>query len=129
LIFGRLTAADYEDAVAQDPRVDALRAKMTVRENPVFTQAYYDADERCIGNAVQVFFDDGSATERVVVDVPAGHRRRRAEGLPLLVKKFEASVAAHFPPKQTEAIKRLFAARARLEQLPVQEFMAGLVKN
>ena len=129
LIFGRLTAADYEDAVAQDPRVDALRAKMTVRENPVFTQAYYDADERCIGNAVQVFFDDGSATERVVVDVPAGHRRRRAEGLPLLVKKFEASVATHFPPKQTEAIKRLFADRARLEQLPVQEFMAGLVKN
>jgi 2-methylcitrate dehydratase len=129
LIFGRLTAADYEDAVAGDPRIDALRNKMQVRENPTFTQEYYAPDNRHIGNAVQVFFKDGSSTERVAVDYPIGHRKRRREGMPVLVKKFEASVSAHFLPKQTEAIKALFADRARLEQMPVQEFVAGLVKN
>jgi 2-methylcitrate dehydratase len=129
LIFGRLTAEDYEDSVAHDPRVDALRAKMTVRENPTFTQAYYAADQRYIGNALQVFFKDGSATDRIAVDYPIGHRKRRAEGMPVLVKKFEASVAAHYSPKQTESIKALFADRARLERMPLQEFVAGLVKN
>jgi 2-methylcitrate dehydratase len=129
LIFGRLTAEDYEDSVAQDPRVDQLRNKMTVRENTTFTQEYYAADKRYIGNAVQVFFRDGSSTERVAVDFPIGHRKRRAEGMPVLVKKFEASVAAHFSPKQTESVKALFADRAKLEQMPVQEFVAGLVKN
>jgi 2-methylcitrate dehydratase len=78
---------------------------------------------------VQVFFNDGSATERVEVDVPIGHRRRRAEGMPVLVRKFEASVAAHYSPKQTEFIKALFADRARLEKMPVREFVAALVKN
>jgi 2-methylcitrate dehydratase len=129
LIFGRLTAADYEDGVASDPRVDALRNKMQVRENPTFTQDYYAADKRYIGNAVQVFFKDGSSSERIAVDYPIGHRKRRQEGMPVLVKKFETSTAAHFSPKQTDAIKALFADRARLEQMPVQEFMAGLVKN
>jgi 2-methylcitrate dehydratase len=129
LIFGRLTAADYEDTVANDARVDWLRGVMQVRENTQFTQEYYAADKRYIGNAVQVFFRDGSSTPRVAVDYPIGHRKRRAEGMPVLVKKFEASVAAHFAPKQTESIKALFADRARLEQMPVQEFVAGLVKN
>jgi 2-methylcitrate dehydratase len=78
---------------------------------------------------VQVFFRDGSSTPRIAVDFPIGHRKRRAEGMPVLVRKFEASVAAHFTPKQTESIKALFADRARLEQLSVQEFVAGLVKN
>jgi len=129
LIFGRLTAADYEDNIANDARVDALRSVMQVRENTQFTQEYYAADKRYIGNAVQVFFRDGSSTARVAVDFPIGHRKRRAEGMPVLVKKFEASVAQHFTPKQTESIKALFADRARLEQMPVQEFVAGLVKN
>jgi 2-methylcitrate dehydratase len=129
LIFGRLTAADYEDSVANDPRVDKLRSVMQVRENTQFTQEYYAADKRYIGNAIQVFFRDGSSTPRIAVDFPIGHRNRRAEGMPVLVKKFEASVAAHFGPKQTESIKALFADRARLEQMPVQEFVAGLVKN
>jgi 2-methylcitrate dehydratase len=129
LIFGHLTAADYEDDVARDPRIDALRAKMQVVENPVFTQEYYAPDKRYIGNAVQVFFKDGTATQRISVDYPIGHRRRRAEGMPVLVQKFESSVAAHFSAKQTDAIKQLFADRARLEQMPVHEFMACLVKN
>jgi 2-methylcitrate dehydratase len=128
LIFGRLTAADYEDDVASDPRVDALRAKMLVRENTVFTEEYYAAAKRHIGNAVQVFFADGTHTGRVQVDVPVGHRKRRAEGIPLLVRKFEASVDAHFKASQAARIKSLFADRETLEAMPVHEFVAALVK-
>src|SRR5262249_29155597 len=119
LLFGRLTAEDYEDSVASDPRVDALRAKMEVRENPTFTAEYYAADKRYIGNAVQVFFRDGTSTERFQVDYPIGHRKRRAEGMPVLVKKFEASVDAHFAAKQAEKIKTLFSKRAELDAMPV----------
>jgi 2-methylcitrate dehydratase len=129
LLFGRLVAEDYEDSTANDPRVDHLRNKMVVRENTKFTEEYYAADKRYIGNAVQVFFKDGTASQRVAVDFPIGHRRRRAEGMPVLKKKFEASVVAHFSPKQTESIKALFADRARLEQMAVNEFVSGLVKN
>jgi 2-methylcitrate dehydratase len=129
LIFGRLTAADYEDTVAQDPRIDALRERMQVRENPAFTQEYYAPDKRYIGNAVQVFFDDGSASERVQVDFPIGHRRRRAEGMPVLVKKFEASVDGYYGAKQAARIKGLFARATELDALPVNELMAALVTN
>ena len=129
LIFGRLGAADYEDAVARDPRIDALRAKMQVRENPQFTTEYYAADKRYIGNAVQVFFRDGSHSERIQVDFPIGHRKRRAEGMPVLRKKFEAAVEAHFPPKQAERVKALFAKPAGLDALPVNEFVAAMVTN
>jgi 2-methylcitrate dehydratase len=129
LLFGRLTAADYEDAVARDPRIDALRAKMQVRENPKFTEEYYAPDKRYIGNAVQVFFRDGSHTERVAVDFPIGHRKRRAEGMPVLVRKFEAAVDARFPAKQAERIKALFAKPAALDTLPVNEFVAAMVTN
>src|SRR5437764_215581 len=115
LIFGRLTAADYEDTVAADARIDALRERMQVRENPTFTEEYYAADKRYIGNAVQVFFRDGSHTARVQVDVPIGHRRRRAEGMPVLVGKFTAAVEAHFAPRQAERIKALFAKAPELD--------------
>lgn len=128
LIFGRLTAQDYEDAVAADPRIDALRARMQVLENPTFTQEYYAPDKRYIGNAVQVFFRDGSSTARVQVDYPIGHRKRRAEGLPLLVRKLQAAVDAHFPPQQATRIKALLGAEpAHLESLPVNELMQELV--
>jgi 2-methylcitrate dehydratase len=129
LIFGRLTAADYEDAVAADPRIDALRERMQVRENPTFTREYYDPDKRYIGNAVQVFFRDGSATPRVQVDYPIGHRKRRTEGTPLLVKKFETSVDAHFGAKQAERIKALLATPKSIDVLPVNELVAALVTN
>jgi len=129
LIFGRLTAADYEDKVAADPRIDALRAKMQVRENTTFTQEYYASDKRYIGNAIQVFFKDGSHTPRVQVDYPIGHRKRRAEGMPVLVKKFEASVAAHFEPKQAARITALFADSARLDAMLVSDFMAELATH
>jgi 2-methylcitrate dehydratase len=129
LIFGRLTAADYEDAIARDPRIDALRSKMEVRENPHFTVEYYEADKRHIGNAVQVFFRDGTCTARVQVDVPIGHRRRRAEGVPLLLQKFERSVAAHFAAKQAEQILAMFRDSATLDALPVSTFVSAMVRN
>ncbi len=127
LLFGRLEAADYEDHIAGDPRVDELRAKMLVRENPTFTQEYYDPNKRYIGNAVQVFFKDGTASQRVQVDYPIGHRKRRAEGMPVLVHKFESSVAAHFGANQTESIKSMFANPRTLAAMPVSEFVAALV--
>ena len=129
LIFGRLTAEDYEDKVANDPRIDALRSTMVVRENTTFTEEYYAADKRYIGNAVQVFFKDGSSTRRVAIDFPIGHRKRRAEGMPILVKKFEAAVAAHFAAKQAERIRAAFADAAKLDAMAVHELMAVLVKN
>jgi 2-methylcitrate dehydratase len=127
LIFGRLTAADYEDAIASDPRIDSLRGKMQVKENTNFTKEYYERDKRHIGNALTVTLSDGTKLQQRI-DFPIGHRKRRAEGMPVLVKKFEDSVAAHYPPKQSDAIKALFA-RGDFEQLPVNEFMAALVAN
>ncbi len=129
LIFGRLTAADYEDEVAADPRIDRLRDLMEVQENDEFTKDYYDPQRRFIGNAVQVFFKDGSATPRIHVDFPVGHRRRRAEGQPLMVAKFEAAVNAHYPAKQAARVVALFADPARLVALSVNAFMAELVSN
>ena len=129
LVFGRLTAADYEDAVANDPRIDALRARMEVRENPQFTADYYAADKRFIGNAIQVFFRDGTSTERIQVDTPIGHRRRRAEGYPLLVEKFRASLPPVFPEKQRRRIEALFADPAKLDATTVDDFVAHLVRN
>jgi 2-methylcitrate dehydratase len=129
LIFGRLTAQDYEDDVARDPRIDALRSRTVVRENPMFTVEYHDPAKRFIGNAVQVYFRDGTHTERVQVDAPVGHRSRRAEGAPLLQAKFAAAVAAHFPPKQAQAIVGLFADPAKLDAKPVHEFVSAMVKN
>jgi 2-methylcitrate dehydratase len=129
LLFGRLTAEDYEDKIASDPQVDALRAKMEVKENTTFTEEYYASDKRYIGNAIQVFFRDGTSTARKQVDFPIGHRKRRAEGMPVLVRKFESSVDAHFAPKQAEKIKALFAKRDQLDATPVNELMAALVTN
>jgi 2-methylcitrate dehydratase len=129
LIFGRLTAEDYEDAVATDPRIDTLREKMRVRENVTFTEDYYAPEKRYIGNAVQVFFRDGASTPRVQVDYPIGHRKRREEGMPVLVQKFEASVDAHFKPKQAERVKALFTDPKTLDAMSVSEFVAALVTN
>jgi 2-methylcitrate dehydratase len=124
LIFGRLTAEDYEDEVARDPRIDALRAKMIVTENAEFSRDYLDPDKRAIGNAVQVWFADGKCTERVAIDFPVGHRRRREEGIPQLEAKFERNLATLFGVKQRAAILAACAEQARFETLPVQDFMA-----
>jgi 2-methylcitrate dehydratase len=129
LIFGRLTADDYEDAVAADPRIDRLRERMHVKENAAFTRDYYDPSKRSIGNALQVFFRDGSSTQRIQVEYPIGHPRRRAEGLPLLTAKFKSAVTAHFTARQSERIQSLFADPAKLDALPINELMAALVVN
>jgi 2-methylcitrate dehydratase len=127
LVFGRLTATDYDDAVASDPRIDVLRAKMQVRENPTFTRDYYDLDKRYIGNAVQVVFKGGSRTERVEVAVPIGHRERRVEGVPLLVEKFRTSVGEKLSAARFAELDALCQDQQRLIAAPVDEFMALLV--
>ncbi len=127
LLFGRLTAEDYEDAVARDPRIDELRDKMECVEEPRFTREYLEADKRAIGNAVQVFFKDGSSTGNVVVDYPVGHRRRRAEGIPLLQEKFERYLRGRISPKHSDRILELCGDQARFEQASVDEMMALLV--
>ncbi len=123
LIFGHLTADDYSDAVAADPRIDALRARMEVKENPQFTKDYFDPDKRYIGNSVQVFFTDGSSTGKVSVDYPIGHRKRRAEGIPVLMAKCEAALRAHLPAAQVDRIMALAADPAAMDALAVDEFM------
>jgi 2-methylcitrate dehydratase len=127
LIFGRLTAADYEDAVAADPRVDALRDKMEVTENERFTRDYFDPGKRYIGNAVQVFFRDGSRTDRVEVKAPIGHRERRAEGIPVLKQKFANSLSPKLSAGQWETLAALCADRDKLAATAVDDFMALLV--
>jgi 2-methylcitrate dehydratase len=129
LIFGRLGAGDYEDSVALDPRIDRLRACMEVRENPQFTADYYAPDRRYIGNAIEVSFRDGSSTPRIQVDYPIGHRKRRSEGYPLLLRKFESSVSALFPERQCRRIQALFADAAQLDATAVDDFVAHLVRN
>ncbi|SKC86780.1 2-methylcitrate dehydratase [Burkholderia sp. CF099] len=123
LIFGRLTAADYEDEVARDPRIDALRAKMACVEDPQFTKDYHDPDKRSIANALTIEFADGSTFDEVVVEYPLGHKRRRAEGIPLLVEKFRTNLARRFPAKQQQAILDVSLDQAKLEAMPVNEYV------
>src|SRR4051812_18623933 len=123
LIFGRLTAADYNDDIAADPRIDALRGKMAVKENPQFTRDYFDPDKRYIGNSVQVFSKDGSSTDKVSIDYPIGHRKRRAEGIPVLMGKCQAALRAHLPAGQAEQIMALAADPAKLEAMPIDQFI------
>lgn len=127
LIFGELTADHYQDHVAIDPRIDRLREKMVVVEDPQYSKDYLDPEKRSIANSVQVFFTDGSATEKVAVEYPIGHRRRRAEGMPLLVQKFETNLASRFAAAQTGQIMALCAAREKLDATPVNAFMDMLV--
>jgi 2-methylcitrate dehydratase len=127
LIFGALTADHYEDVIAADSRIDALRAKMVVREDPRYTCEYLEPDKRSIANAVQVFFRDGTATEKVEVEYPVGHRRRRAEGMPLLVKKFQANADTCFSTERVRKILALFGDVKRLEEMAVNEFVEQFV--
>ena len=123
LIFGRLTAEDYEDAVASDARIDLLRDKMQVVERKQFTVDYLDPAKRSIGNSVQVFFKDGTKTEWVAVEYPIGHRRRRKEGVPALLGKFERNLRGRIPTPKADAIVALCSDRARLEATAVNRFI------
>ena len=128
LIFGDLTAAHYEDQVAADPRIDALRAKMVLTEDKGYSRDYLDPEKRSIANALEVIFADGSSTGKIAVEYPVGHRRRRAEGMPLLADKARAAFAAHYGPKAAAEMLDLFADRARLECLPVHRLLDLLAK-
>lgn len=123
LIFGRLTAADYEQEVADDVRIDALRQKMVCVEDPQYSRDYLDPDKRSIANAVQVFFSDGTKTEFSEVQYPLGHRRRRAEALPLLEKKFLENTTRRLPPQRAADILVLFRNAEKVAQMPVHELV------
>ena len=123
LLKGNLTAQDYEDEVANDPRVDALREKMTCIEKPEYTKDYLDPDKRSIANAVQIFYKDGSSSEQVAVEYPIGHRRRRSEGIPELIKKFEINLKREFDDTQSEKIMNLNLDIDLLQKTPVNEYV------
>ncbi|WP_387465872.1 bifunctional 2-methylcitrate dehydratase/aconitate hydratase [Photorhabdus sp. RM323S] len=123
LIFGRLTAADYEDSVAADPRIDALREKMVCVEDVDFTRDYHDPEKRSIANALTVTFADGSQLDEVKVEFPIGHARRRKEGMPLLLKKFKTNLARQFPETQQKRILSVSLDRLLLENMPVNEYL------
>ncbi|QEA40393.1 2-methylcitrate dehydratase [Pistricoccus aurantiacus] len=124
LAFGNLVAEHYEDDFHEaHPIIDELRAKMEVVEDERYTREYLEADKRSIANAIQVFFKDGSETDRVEVEYPVGHRRRRAEGIPLLEEKFKANLATRFPLGRCEQIFALCTDQAKLEETPVQRFV------
>lgn len=129
LIFGRLTAEDYEDDVASDPRIGALREQMECSENDRFTREYLESDKRAIGNAIQVFFKDGSSTERVAIDYPVGHRRRRDEGIPLLEEKFDRYLHGAIPAGQAEQIQEICGNQTAFESCSVAEMMALLATD
>ncbi|HEV2485288.1 MAG TPA: bifunctional 2-methylcitrate dehydratase/aconitate hydratase [Terracidiphilus sp.] len=122
LLFGRLTAADYEDKVATDPRIDALRAKIVCVEEPAFTADYHDPDKRSIANALRAVLEDGTVLDQTV-EFPIGHRRRREEGLPLLVEKFKTNLRRRFREEQQKRILDASLDRERLEEMAVSEYV------
>lgn len=123
LIFGRLTAADYEESIAADPRIDVLREKITCVEDPQFTKDYHDPEKRSIANAITVELFDGTKLPEVVIEYPIGHRRRRKEGMPVLVEKFRTNLSRRFPAKQQKAILDVSLDQSRLEEMPVNEYV------
>ena len=128
LLKGNLTALDYEDAVAQDPRIDALRAKMQCIENKQFTQDYLDPSKRSIANALQIFYQDGTHSEKITVEYPIGHRRRRTEGIPELIKKFSKNLNREFDPEHAAKILNLNLDYEKLAATPVHEYVDLFVK-
>ncbi|MDE9483724.1 bifunctional 2-methylcitrate dehydratase/aconitate hydratase [Xenorhabdus bovienii] len=123
LLFGRLTAADYEDNVAADPRIDALREKMICVEDPDFTRDYHTPEKRSIANALTITFNNGSQLDEVKVEFPIGHARRRKDGIPLLLKKFSTNLARQFPDTQQRKILSVSLDRTLLENMPVNEYL------
>jgi 2-methylcitrate dehydratase len=123
LLHGGLRAEDYEEETARDARIDLLRKRMEMEEDPRYSLDYLDPEKRSIANSVQVFFRDGSATDAVAVEYPLGHRRRRAEGLPLLLQKLCGNLSSRLPPERVQAIVELFQDRPRLEQLAVPQLI------
>lgn len=129
LIFGRLTARDYEDDVAEDPRIDALRERMICVEDPQFTKDYHDPDKRSIANALTVIFKDGSKSDEVTIEYPLGHKRRREEGMPLLIEKYRTNLARIFDADQSAKIAKTTLDYEALVSASVNEVMELFVKR
>ena len=129
LIFGKLTADHYQDSTAADPRIDAVREKMVVKENETYTKDYYDLDKRAIGNSIQVHFKDGSSTDRVEIQYPIGHRVRRDEGIPVLQQKFRAATTGLYGEEASNPIFSAFENHSRLDEMPASDFMQLLVRS
>jgi 2-methylcitrate dehydratase len=123
ILFGRLTAADYEDAIASDPRIDKLRDKIVCVEDKQFTKDYHDPDKRSIANALTVEFNDGTKLKELVCEYPIGHKRRRKEGIPVLVEKFKTNLARKLHKKQQDAILAVSLDQKKLEAMPVNEYV------
>ncbi len=123
LIFGRLTAADYEDKVASDARIDILREKIFCIEDTSFTADYHDPDKRSIANALTIEFNDGDKMDEVIVEYPIGHARRRAQGIPLLIEKFQRNLARCFSVEQQQKILRVSLDQSLLEAMPVNQYV------
>jgi 2-methylcitrate dehydratase len=128
LLHGNLKAEYYENEFAQDPRIDQLREKMFVEEDKQYSIDYLNPDKRSISNSIQIYFKDGSETEKVVVEYPVGHRRRREEGIPLMYNKFETNLATHFPANTVRELTALFHDQDALEETPVNELMDMMIK-
>src|SRR4051812_9409718 len=127
LIFGRLTAADYEDNIANNLRIDQLRDKMVIAEYAAFTADYHDPEKRSIANALTVELNDGTIMDEVVVEYPIGHKRRREEGIPELIKKYKINLARKFPEKQQQRVLDASLDYQKLSKLPVNEFVDLMV--
>lgn len=127
LIHGRLTAADYEDNVASDPRIDALREKIVCVEEPSFTKDYHDPEKRSIANAMTVTLNDGTVLPEIAVEYPIGHKRRRAEGIPVLVEKFKTNLNRRFAAKQQKTILDLSLDEKTLHATPVNAYVDAYV--
>jgi 2-methylcitrate dehydratase len=123
LLFGLLTAADYEDATARDPRIDLLREKIYCMEDPQFTKDYNDPGKRSIPNALTITFKDGQTIDEALVEYPIGHGRRRAEGIPMLETKFRKNLGRCFSRKKQQAILDVSLDQSKLEETPVHEYM------
>jgi len=128
LIYGSLTTEHFEDKFAADPRIDALRSKMVVIEDKQYSKDHLDPEKRSVPNAIQVFYKDGTKTDKIAVEYPLGHRRRRKEGLVALQKKADAAFASHYGDDKTKQLMALFANRTKLEAMNVHEFSAAFVK-
>ncbi len=128
IIFGRLTASDYEDSIASDKRIDVLRDKIVCVETPAFTKDYHDPAKRSIANALTVEFNDGKKMKEIVVEYPIGHRSRRKEGMPVLVAKFKTNLARVFAEKQRTALLDLCLDSKKFDATPINEFMDMMAK-
>ena len=124
LLFGDLTAEHYEDDVAADPRIDALRAKMHVTENERFSREYHDPEKRSIANSIKLVFKDGTESELITVEYPIGHKRRREEGIPVLLSKFKKNLSTQFSADRVEKITKAMSDTNSLAAMKVEDFMA-----